>query len=53
MLRTKYLKLSNIIPIYKNKGKKNVYNNYRPMKLLSIIGKIFERVIANRLQSYL
>lgn len=32
------LKFSNIIPLYK-KRKRNVCNNYRPVKLLSIIGK--------------
>ena len=47
-----HLKISNIIPLYK-KGKRNLCNNYRPVKLLSIIGKIFERVIANRLQPFL
>ena len=32
------LKLSNIIPLFK-KGKRNLCNNYRPVKLLSTIGK--------------
>ena len=46
------LKLSNIIPLYK-KSKRCMCNNYRPVKLLSIIGKLFERIIANRLQPFL
>ena len=46
------LKLSNIIPLFK-KGLRNQSNNYRPVKLLSDIGKLFERIIANRLQPFL
>ena len=44
------LKLSNIIPLFK-KGKRNSCNNYRPVKLLSTIGKIFERI--NAIQPFL
>ena len=41
---------SNIITLYKNKGEKNDYNNYRGISLLSIVGKVFARVILMRLQ---
>lgn len=46
------LKESDIIPLYKKK-RRSIVGNYRPVKLLSIIGKIFERIIVNRLQPYL
>ena len=46
------LKLSNIIPLFK-KRKRNSCDNFRPVKLLSTIGKIFERIIANLLQPFL
>ena len=39
-------KKSNICPIYK-KGDKEVINNYRPVSLLPICGKIFERLTFN------
>ena len=45
-------KKSNICPIHK-KWDKQVINNYRPVSLLPICGKIFERLICNSLFEYL
>ena len=39
-----------IITLYKNKGDRSDCNNYRGISLLSIVGKIFARVILSRLQ---
>ena len=39
-------KKGNVVPIHKKDGKKNV-KNYRPVSLLLICGKIFERLIYN------
>ena len=41
---------ANIITLYKNKGDRSDCNNYRGISLLSIVGKIFARVILARLQ---
>ena len=41
---------SKIITLYKNKGDRNDYDNYRGISLLSIVGKVFARVILIRLQ---
>ena len=41
---------SKIITLYKNKGERNDCNNYRGIYLLSIVGKVFARVILIRLQ---
>ena len=41
-------KRSNICPIHK-KGDEQIINNYRPVSLLPICGKIFERIIFNSL----
>ena len=38
------------ITLYKNKGVRNDCNNYRGISLLSIVGKVFARVILIRLQ---
>ncbi|VDI74910.1 Hypothetical predicted protein [Mytilus galloprovincialis] len=39
-------KVSNVCPVYKNKGdKKNIMSNYRPIALLSSVSKILEKVI--------
>ena len=45
-------KLANVTPIFK-KGVKQLIKNYRPISLLPICGKIFEKIIFNNLSSYL
>ena len=45
-------KLANVIPIFK-KDDKQLIKNYIPISLLSICGKIFEKIIFNKLYSYL
>ena len=41
---------ANIITLYKNKGDRSDCNNYRGISLLSIVGKLFAKVILTRLQ---
>ena len=45
-------KLANVTPIFK-KGDKQLIKNYRPISLLPICGKIFEKIIFSNLYSYL
>ena len=45
-------KQANITPIHK-KGSKQVVSNYRPISLLPICGKIFERVIFKYMYNFL
>ena len=44
-------KKANIIPVHK-KEKKNILKNYRPISLLPVCGKIFEKCIYNSIYSY-
>ena len=41
-----------IKPIYKKKGNKSDPDNYRPITLLSCLGKLFTAVINDRLKTY-
>ena len=45
-------KKSNIIPVHK-KNDKRLVNNYRPISLLPAFGKIFEKIIFNKIYNYL
>jgi len=46
------LKLAKIIPVFKTDDETDP-NNYRPISLLSIFNKIFEKIMYKRLKSYL
>ena len=46
------MKVAKVIPIYKS-GEKNVFNNYRPVSILSQFSKILERLFCNRLENYI
>ena len=39
-----------IVTLYKNKGEKSDCNNYKGICLLSIMGKVYARVLLVRLQ---
>ena len=47
------LKVSKVIPVYKNKGSPLEVGNYRPISLLSNIEKIYEKLIYSRLIGFL
>ena len=44
--------LGMIKPIYKNKGSSKDPSNYRPITLISCVGKLFTAILNNRIQSY-
>lgn len=44
------MRYANIVTLYKNKGDRSDCNNYRGISLLSIVGKLFARLVLNRLQ---
>ena len=47
------LKMTRVIPLYKNKGSEQDKSNYRSIALLSNIDKIFEKLIHQRFVSFL
>ena len=46
------LKIGKICPIFKD-GKRDSFNNYRPISVLPSFSKLFEKVVYLRLESYL
>ena len=45
-------KKANVIPVHK-KDEKQWVNNYHPLSLLSVFGKVFEKLIFNKIYSFL
>ena len=45
-------KSTNVVPIFK-KGSKVDKNNYRPISLTSIVGKLLESIIKDKVQKFL
>ena len=46
------MQLAKVIPIFKN-GDKHLFQNYRPVSVLSCLSKIFERLMYNRLVTFI
>ena len=46
------IKVARVVPIFKSGDKSNV-KNYRPISILSVMSKIFENLMSNRLNTYL
>ena len=46
------LKLANILPLYKSEDPYS-FNNYRPVSLLCVLSKVFEKVMYDRLLEFL
>ena len=46
------LKAARVVPIYKS-DKKSIRENYRPISVLSVLSKIFERVVHERLYNFM
>ena len=46
------LKIAKIIPLYKKKGAISQFENWRPIALLPVMSKVYERVIFNQIYDY-
>ena len=48
-----HLKKARVIPVYKEKGEKSLYTNYRPISLLPAFSKILEKLVYNKIFYFL
>ena len=45
------LKIARVVPLFK-KGDQHILHNYRPISLLPVVSKVFEKVVFNQLYKY-
>ena len=48
-----YWKVSSVVPVFKNVGERSTAKNYRPVSLLSVVSKVFEKLVNNRIVNHL
>ena len=46
-------KVSSVVPIFKNNRERSIVKNYRPVSLLSVVSKVFEKLVNNRIVDHL
>ena len=46
-------KVSLVAPVFKNIGERTPAKNYRPVSLLSVVSKVFEKLVNNRIVDHL
>ena len=42
-------KVSSVVPVFKNVGERSTAKSYRPVSLLSVVSKVFEKLRNNRI----
>ena len=46
-------KVSSVVPVFKNVGERSTAKSYRPASLLSVVSKVFEKLVNNRIADHL
>ena len=46
-------KVSSVVSVFKNVGERSTAKNYRPVSLLSVVSKVFEKLVNNRIVDHL
>ena len=46
-------KVSSVVLVFKNVGERSTAKNYRPVSLLSVVSKVFEKLVNNRIADHL
>ena len=42
-------KFSSVVPVFKNVAERSTAKNYHPVSLLSVVSKVFEKLVNNRI----
>ena len=42
-----------MVPVFKNVGKRSTAKSYHPVSLLSVVSKVFEKLVNNRIVDHL
>ena len=42
-----------MVPVFKNVGESSTAKNYHPVSLLSVVSKVFEKLVNNRINDHL
>ena len=48
-----YWRVSSVVPVFKSVGKRSTAKNYRPVSLLSVVSKVFEKFVNNKIVDHL
>ena len=46
-------KVSSVVPVFKNVGERSTSKNYRPVSLLPVVSKVFEKLVNNKIVDHL
>ena len=46
-------KVSSVVPVFKNVGERSTAKNYHPVSLFSVVSKVFEKLVNNRIVDHL
>ena len=46
-------KVSLVVPVFQNVGERSTAKNYCPLSLLSVVSKVFEKLLNNRIVDHL
>ena len=46
-------KVSLVVPVFKNVGESSTAKNYHPVRLLSVVSRVFEKLVNNRIVDHL
>ena len=46
-------KVSSVVPVFKNIGERSTAKKYHPVSLISVVSKVFEKLVNNRIVDHL